>query len=96
MNTPNSLAQTIADAFNRHGRFTARVVENNLAVEIRYLDTGRYGTQLWLPDSLEGWVWLGPHEFQTNKPAQRLPSETGVDDLVAGVAASLLGERAGS
>lgn len=59
-----SSASTIADvvdAFNRHGKFTARAIEQDLAVEIRHVDTGELATTLWLPesDSFEPeWVWL--------------------------------------
>lgn len=59
-----SSASTIADvvdAFNRHGKFAARAVEQDLAIEIRHVDTGELATTLWLPESESfepEWVWL--------------------------------------
>jgi hypothetical protein len=78
------------DAFNRHGRLTARAVENDLAVEIRDVDTGQRLTTVWAPtDSSHYWFWpqapgSGKYEF--------CPSTVSTPEFVRVVAASILDE----
>lgn len=81
----HSAVQT-ANAFNRHGSFTARPVENNLAVEIRHADTGDLATTLWLPDDGE-WTWTNRSELLD------LPASIGLREIVKAVTASLIGGK---
>lgn len=89
-------AQLTADAFNRHGKFTARPIEQNLAVEVRYADTGDVAATVWLPEIPGGnnptasdqWMWLGG---QPGFGIRRLPKNTPLDVLVPAVATHVLG-----
>lgn len=92
--TANSLAQRVADGFNQHGKFTARVVENDLAVEVRYVDDGVPATKVWTPaaDGRGRWMWeAGGPDWASS--ARDLPGMAGVDQLVRAVAVSVLDER---
>ncbi|HEY9354212.1 MAG TPA: hypothetical protein VIP28_13210 [Nocardioides sp.] len=83
-----SVAKQAADAFNRHGSLTARLVENGLAVEIRHADTGEHLTTLWAPD-IDGWTWpLSPN----SETYRWLPKATPLDLLIPAVATSVLDE----
>lgn len=92
----SALLDQVVDAFNRHGSFTARVIEHGLAVEIRHIDSGERAATLWLPDDIEGWLWftgadvtLAGHAGSTWHEPRNLPRRTGVDDVIAAVAASI-------
>lgn len=85
-----SLPGTVAEGFNRHGSFTARVVEHGLAVEIRIADTGDVAALLWIPDDYD-WVWTVGRD--TTHP-RTLPRRSGVEQVVRAVATSVLDERA--
>ena len=82
-------AKQAADAFNRHGSLTARVVENDLAVEIRRADTGEHLTTVWAPGDGLGWTWpLSPN----SETSRSLPTATTIPELVRAVATSVLDE----
>lgn len=88
MTTP-SLASLTADAFNRHGKFTARAA-GSLAVELRYIDTGDIAATVWTPENeADRWIWL------IGRPGAGLrymPKNTPLDVLVPAVATSVLDE----
>ena len=90
--TANTLAATVTDAFNRHGKFTAREVENHLAIEIRHADSGELATQLWIPDGFDGWMWQ-PAGCVGLSTAREMPRSAVIEDLVRSVATSVLDER---
>lgn len=90
--TGSTLAQRVADAFNQHGKFTARAVENNLAVEVRHVDGGELATLLWLPDSDADWLWFPIRGGAVREPRE-MSKAAGVDEIVRAVATSLLDER---
>lgn len=87
----STLAKQACDAFNQHGSFTARLAENDLAVEIRAVDTGDHLTTLWAPaDDNERWTWgLTPN----NPPFRDVDSGFRIEQVVRIVATSLLDER---
>lgn len=93
MSTPTSVQ--VADAFNRHGSFTARVLDDALgrpAVEVRYVDTGDIAATVWGPavsDSRPKWHWLAG---QPGGGIRRLPEDTPLDGLVRAVATHVLDE----
>lgn len=87
--TAGTLAARVAEAFNRHGRFTALTVENNLAVDVRHIDTGQLATRLWLPDEGTEWMW-SPMEASVPR---ELDPRAGIDEVVRAVATSVLDER---
>jgi hypothetical protein len=84
------------DAFNRHGAFTARVIEDIFhrdAVEVRHLDTGEIAATVWAPTPntvFDQWRWL----LGGGRPnrSRNLPSAAGIDELVRAVATSVLDE----
>jgi hypothetical protein len=89
-------AQLTADAFNRLGKFTARTVENNCAIEVRYADTGEVAATVWLPEPTsenpigsDQWMWLGG---QPGMGIRRLPKSTPLDVLIPAVATHVLDE----
>lgn len=85
-----SLAQQATDAFNQHGSFTARLVENDLAIEIRAVDGGELLTTLWQPTADdEGWAWIPPGSYAY----RNVDSGFRVEQVVRIVATSLLDER---
>lgn len=87
--TANGLAQLVADAFNQHGKFTARTVQANLAIEIRHVDTGAVASEVWTPDEADGhWWW----ELDQGSVLRSLPGGTTIDELVRAVATSVLDE----
>jgi hypothetical protein len=79
-------AHRTANAFNKQGSWTARPVENNLAVEIRHVDTGTLATTVWLPEDGE-WTWTNRSELH------ELPASVGLQDLVNAVTATLIGGK---
>lgn len=93
MTTPNALTAQVADAFNRHGSFAARIVENELAVEVRYVDTGAVAATVWLPETSstgnDGWIWLAGWP---GGGFRYLPKTTPTDVLVPAVATHVLDE----
>lgn len=91
--TGSTLAQRVADAFNQHGKFTARPIENGRAVEVRHVDTGLLGTTLWLPDDVAEWMWFPLDGMTVPTDPRELPAKAGVDEVVRAVATSLLDER---
>lgn len=86
----SALAQQAADAFNQHGKFTARLVENDMAVEIRYADSGELLTTLWAPADLERWTW---RKTPNSEGLRTLDSGFRIEQVVRIVATSLLDER---
>lgn len=86
-----SLAQQATDAFNQHGSFTARLVEElGLAIEIRLADTGVLLTTLRVPDNdYQPWAWRPTPAAN----ARVLDSGFSVEQLVRIVATSILDER---
>ena len=92
--TASILAATVTDAFNRHGKFTAREVESHLAIEIRHADSGELATQLWIPDGYDGWMWQPPGRVGLST-VREMPRSTVLEDLVRAVATSVLDERPG-
>lgn len=91
--TASKLAQRVADAFNHHGKFTARVTENNLAVEIRHADTGVVATVLYLPDDVADWMWFPVIGSAVAMHAREMRGSAGVDEVVRAVATSVLDEK---
>lgn len=87
----SALAKQAADALNQHGKFTARLVEHEMAVEIRYADSGELLTTLWEPGDDEKWTWHAGHTgaFKT----RTLDSGFRIEQVVRIVATSLLDER---
>ncbi|WP_020385949.1 hypothetical protein [Kribbella catacumbae] len=86
-----SVAKLAADAVNRHGKLTGRLVENGLAVEIRHADTGEHLTTLWAPNELGQWAWpLTPDSTHH----RTMPQKTPLDMLIPAVATSVLDEGA--
>lgn len=86
----SALAQQATDAFNQHGKFTARLVEHDMAVEIRYADTGEHLTTLWAPaGDHERWTWKLTPNGETFRD---LDSGFRIEQLVRIVATSLLDE----
>lgn len=87
------LAKQALDAFNRHGKFTARLVEHHGAVEVRYADTGDVAATVWPPTSAaasDQWRWLAGYP---GGGIRYLPKNTPLDVLVPAVATHVLDER---
>lgn len=85
-----SLAKQAADAFNQHGKFTARLVEHVGGIEIRNVDSGTYLTTLCSPSAAsERWTW----RVTPNAEPRSLDSGFGIEQVVRIVATSLLDER---
>lgn len=84
--TAPTLASKTADAFNRHGKFTARVIENDLAVELRYIDTGNIAATVWTPFAGEPWMWSTDRAV---RPTSR-PAHLAVEEIVGIVALYVL------
>lgn len=83
------LAEQATEAFNRHGAFTARPVENHLAVELRNVDTGAHLTTVWLPAAGDHWIWpLTPDSTSY----RTVPQKATLEELVRAVAVSVLDE----
>jgi hypothetical protein len=76
-------AKQAANAFNRHGAWAARPVENNLAVQVRHCDTGVLATTVWLPEDGE-WTWTN------HSGLLELPADISLRDVVKAVTASLI------
>lgn len=91
--TSEGLAVQVADAFNRHGKFTARLIPDTFdaeAVEVRYVDTGDIAATVWpAVDGRPEWRWLGG---QPGMGVRRLPEATTVPELVRAVATHVLDE----
>lgn len=88
--TAPTLAQRVADAFNQHGKFTARVAGNGSAVEVRHVDTGRLAAVVWppvVPEDEWGWDVAG----QTTPRSLRRTA--GLEEVIRAVATSVLDER---
>ena len=90
-NSSTLAADLAADAFNRHGSFTARSVENGLAVELRAVDTGAHLTTVWVPGDGLGWTWP---PTPNSERLRSLPKGATLDELVRAVAVSVLDEAA--
>lgn len=85
-----SLARQAADAFNRHGSLTARLVEHVGGIEIRNVDSGEYLTTLCSPAAdNERWTW----RVTPNGEPRTLDSGFRIEQVVRVVATSLLDER---
>ncbi|HET6291733.1 MAG TPA: hypothetical protein VFG33_00110 [Kribbella sp.] len=83
--TKVTTAGRVAAAFNRHGSWTARVTEHDMAVELRHVDSGDFATTVWLPEN-GLWIWTGPFPaVELNE----LPESAGLADLVKAVTESL-------
>lgn len=80
-------AARAAEAFNRDGKWTARAVEHNLAVEVRHVDSGDLAATVWLPadDTGEVWAWGTPLALDY----QERPASIGLRALVKAVTESL-------
>lgn len=87
----SALAKQAADAFNQHGKFTARLVEHDQAVEIRAVDSGEILTTLWAPADDEKWSWHARHTGA--ETARTLDSGFRIEQVVRIVATSVLDER---
>lgn len=89
------MASAAADAFNRHGRFTARITEDHHEIELRHIDTGVLAAVVWVPAwdvaPLRGddppWCWSLDGEA---KGFDLRPATTAVADIVDAVAAATL------
>jgi hypothetical protein len=86
----SALAKQATDAFNQHGSFTARLVEHEMAVEIRHVDTGEHLTTLWAPSHLECWTW---RQTPNSERVRTLDSGFRIEQVVRIVATSVLDER---
>lgn len=82
-----SVPGKVAEGFNRHGSFAARVVENGLAVEVRHIDTGMTAALLWIPDDCS-WVWT----IGRSHTPRTLDERASIDQVVQAVATSVLDE----
>ena len=89
-----SVAKQAADAFNRHGKFTARTLDPEHTVEVRYADTGDIAATVWVPSGLtasatDQWMWLAGYP---GGGIRYMPKETPLDVLVPAVATHVLDE----
>lgn len=87
----SSLVQKACDAFNQHGKLTARLVEHDMAIEVRLADTGELLTTVWAPADTERWAWHANHTGP--ETARWLDSGFSVEQVVRIVATSVLDER---
>jgi hypothetical protein len=86
----SALAKQATDAFNQHGKFTARLVEHEMAVEIRAVDSGELLTTLWAPADTEYWSWRPTPNAMV---LRKLDSGFRIEQVVRMVATSVLDER---
>lgn len=89
-----ALIGQVTDAFNRHGKFTARRIVSfgDPATEVRYAETGEVAATVWAPSSTAGapqWFWLGG---QPGMGFRYLPASASIEELVRAVATHVLDE----